>query len=111
MALDAARPPANLAVIRSMVGALRHRGPDEFGFYRDAGILLGHARLSIVDIATGQQPLGNEAQSLWTVFNGEIFNYVELREELVALGHRFRTQSDTEVIVQAYEAWGERAFQ
>ena len=93
-----------------MVGALRHRGPDEFGLYRDRRAGLAHARLSIIDLATGQQPLCNEDGTLWIVFNGEIFNYVELREELVALGHRFRTRSDTEVIVHAFEAWGERAF-
>jgi asparagine synthase (glutamine-hydrolysing) len=93
-----------------MVGALAHRGPDEFGAYIDARAALGHARLSIIDLATGQQPLANEDHSLWVVFNGEIFNYVELREELVALGHHFRTRSDTEVIVHAYEAWGDEAF-
>lgn len=104
-------PPPAIADIRAMVGALRHRGPDEFGLYRDSRAGLGHARLSIIDLVTGQQPLANEDDSLWVVFNGEIFNYVELRAELVALGHRFRTQSDTEVIVHAYEAWGERAFE
>jgi asparagine synthase (glutamine-hydrolysing) len=93
-----------------MVGALRHRGPDEFGLYRDRRAALGHARLSIIDLATGQQPLCNEDGSLWVVFNGEIFNYVELRAELIALGHRFRTRSDTEVIVHAHEAWGDGAF-
>ncbi len=104
-------PPPALADAAAMVGALRHRGPDEFGLYRDRRAALGHARLSIIDLATGQQPLCNEDGSLWIVFNGEIFNYVELREELRALGHRLRTRSDTEVIVHAWEAWGERAFE
>jgi asparagine synthase (glutamine-hydrolysing) len=93
-----------------MAGALHHRGPDEFGVYRDAHAGLAHARLSIIDLATGQQPLSDGEETLWVVFNGEIFNYVELRGELVALGHRFRTQSDTEVIVHAYRAWGDDAF-
>jgi asparagine synthase (glutamine-hydrolysing) len=103
-------PPLPVEDLSAMVGALRHRGPDEFGMYRDRRAALGHARLSIIDLATGQQPLANEDETLWIVFNGEIFNYVELREELVALGHRFRTRSDTEVIVHAYEAWGVEAF-
>src|SRR5512141_2937266 len=103
-------PPPAREACAAMVGALRHRGPDEFGLYRDRRAGLGHARLSIIDLATGQQPLSNEDGTLWIVFNGEMFNYVELREELVALGHRFRTRSDTEVIVHAWEAWGEGAF-
>ncbi len=96
--------------LQVMAGALHHRGPDEFGVYRDRIVGLAHARLSIIDLATGQQPLANEDETLWTVFNGEIFNYVELRSELLARGHRFRTQSDTEVIVHAYEEWGDDAF-
>ena len=93
-----------------MLGALRHRGPDEFGLYRDGRAGLGQARLSIIDLATGQQPLANEDGSLWITFNGEIFNYVELRDRLMALGHRFRTSSDTEVIVHAWEEWGVSAL-
>jgi asparagine synthase (glutamine-hydrolysing) len=94
-----------------MVGAIRHRGPDEYGVYRDARACLGHARLSIIDLSTGQQPLSNTKGNLWIVFNGEIFNYLELRDELIRCGHVFRTQSDTEVIVQAYEKWGHRCFE
>jgi asparagine synthase (glutamine-hydrolysing) len=93
-----------------MAGALRHRGPDEFGIYRDDRAGLSHARLSIIDLATGQQPLCNEQETLWISFNGEIFNYLELRKELEACGHRFKTRSDTEVIVHAYEEWGDGAF-
>jgi asparagine synthase (glutamine-hydrolysing) len=107
---EASAPPA-LEALAVMVGALRHRGPDEFGVYRDRRAGLGHARLSIIDLSTGQQPLSNEDGTLWVVFNGEIYNYIELRAELEALGHRFRTRSDTEVIVHAFEAWGERAFE
>ncbi|MGC3996258.1 MAG: asparagine synthase (glutamine-hydrolyzing) [Anaeromyxobacter sp.] len=104
-------PPVAMDDLKAMVGAMQHRGPDEFGVYRDARVALGHARLSIIDLKSGQQPLCNEDGTVWTVFNGEIFNYVELREELLALGHVFRTRSDTEVIVHAWEAWGEDAFQ
>ncbi len=103
----AARPDD--ALLGRMLGALRHRGPDAFGTYRDAIAGLAHARLSIIDLSTGQQPLANEDGTLWIVFNGEIFNYLELREELLAKGHRFRTASDTEVIVHAWEEWGEDA--
>ena len=103
------RPPAREALL-TMAGALHHRGPDECGIYRDERAGLAHARLSIIDLATGQQPLTNEDGTLWIVFNGEIFNYLELRDELERLGHRFRTRSDTEVIVHAYEAWGDQAF-
>lgn len=107
---ESAASPHREALIR-MAGALYHRGPDEFGVYRDDHAGLAHARLSIIDLATGQQPMADEGESIWIAFNGEIFNYVELREELVALGHRFRTQSDTEVIIHAYRAWGDAAFE
>jgi len=103
-------PPARGALMR-MVSALHHRGPDEAGLYRDARAGLAHTRLSIIDLATGQQPLSNEDETLWIVFNGEIFNYVELRDQLELSGHRFRTRSDTEVIVHAYEEWGDAAFE
>ena len=102
--------PPQLDQLAVMAGALGHRGPDEFGLYRDRQTGLAHARLSIIDLASGQQPLSNERGTLWVTFNGEIFNYVELREELVAHGHQFRTRSDTEVIVHAYEQWGADAF-
>lgn len=107
--VDSAEPP-RLDVLERMAGALSHRGPDENGAYRDNLAGLCHTRLGIIDLANGQQPLSNEDGTLWVVHNGEIFNYVELREELVALGHRFRTASDTEVVVHAYEAWGNDAF-
>jgi asparagine synthase (glutamine-hydrolysing) len=102
-------PPTRDA-LALMAGALQHRGPDEFGIYRDHVAGLSHARLSIIDLATGQQPLSNERGTLWISFNGEIFNYVELRDQLEVRGHRFRTRSDTEVIVHAYEEWGDEAF-
>ncbi len=106
---DRFAPPA-VGLLSSMIGAIRHRGPDEFGIYRDHHAGMVHARLSIIDLIGGQQPMSNEDGSLWIVFNGEIFNYVELRNELQILGHRFRTKSDTEVIIHAYEQWGKDCF-
>jgi asparagine synthase (glutamine-hydrolysing) len=85
-----------------------HRGPDEGGLHMEPGVGLGHRRLSIIDLTTGQQPLHNEDKTVYVVFNGEIYNYQELIPELQALGHVFHTRSDTEVIVHAWEAWGER---
>jgi len=93
-----------------MVNIIRHRGPDEFGAYFDNRCALGQARLSIIDLATGSQPLCNEDESIWITFNGEIYNYVELRPELEKLGHKFRTHSDTEVIVHAFEQWGKECL-
>lgn len=85
---------------------MRHRGPDGTGHFIDREIGLGHRRLSIIDLEGGSQPIGNEDNTLQVVFNGEIYNFVELRKELEALGHVFRTHSDTEVIVHGYEQWG-----
>jgi asparagine synthase (glutamine-hydrolysing) len=94
-------------MLAAMAGALRHRGPDGYGFYRGPGMGLAHTRLSIIDRDTGAQPITNEDGNLLVVFNGEIFNYIELRAELRALHHRFKTQSDTEVLVHGFEEWGE----
>jgi len=91
-----------------MNAAQFHRGPDEGGIHLEPGVGLAHRRLSIIDLSTGQQPLFNEDGSIAVVFNGEIYNYQELIPQLAALGHVFRTRSDTEVIVHAWEAWGER---
>jgi asparagine synthase (glutamine-hydrolysing) len=93
-------------VLRRIAGAIRHRGPDGYGVFTDGRVSLVHTRLAIIDLAGGAQPLGNEDGLVQVVFNGEIYNYRELRAELVALGHRFATHSDTEVLVHGYEAWG-----
>jgi asparagine synthase (glutamine-hydrolysing) len=93
-------------LVRRMIGTVAHRGPDAQGLFVDNEIGLGHARLSILDIASGQQPMANADRSVWISFNGEIFNYVELREELIARGRRFATTSDTEVILQLYDELG-----
>ena len=87
---------------------IRHRGPDGTGYFRSPACALASARLSIIDLETGDQPVANEDESIWTVLNGEIFNFIELRAELQDRGHRFRTRSDTEVIVHAYEEYGDR---
>jgi asparagine synthase (glutamine-hydrolysing) len=97
---------ADAAVLARMCGAIRHRGPDEDGFYVKGRVGLGMRRLAIIDIAGGQQPIHNEDKSAWIVFNGEIYNYRALRAELEKLGHRFSTDSDTEAILHAYEEYG-----
>src|SRR6266550_11163 len=86
---------------------ITHRGPDGAGLHYDAKAALAHRRLSIVDLSTGQQPLSNEDGSVWVIYNGEIYNHAEVRNELEAHGHTYRTKSDTETIVHAYEQWGE----
>ncbi len=104
--LTADRPPS-AAELSSMIGQLQHRGPDGYGYFSDSQVGLAHARLSIIDLAGGKQPIHNEDRTVWVSFNGEIFNYIELRATLEQQGHRFYTHSDTEVIVHLYEQHGE----
>jgi asparagine synthase (glutamine-hydrolysing) len=103
--LDRGRKVDDIA-LKKMTDIISYRGPDGEGFYVNGNIGLGHRRLSIIDLHTGDQPMGNQAGDIILVFNGEIYNYIELRQELIALGHNFRTQSDSEVIIKAYEQWG-----
>jgi asparagine synthase (glutamine-hydrolysing) len=106
--------PAVLATerarVKAMCDAMRHRGPDDEGFIVEPGVALGMRRLSIIDLSTGHQPIHNEQKTVWVVFNGEIYNYRELRHELESCGHRFYTSSDTETIVHGYEQWGTGVF-
>src|SRR5215467_4413037 len=101
-------PQATVApnLVKQMADAIVHRGPDDDGYYVDGQVGLGFRRLSIIDLSGGHQPLANEEETIWIVFNGEIYNYQELRALLVAKGHVFKTQSDTEVIVHLYEEYG-----
>jgi asparagine synthase (glutamine-hydrolysing) len=100
--------------VRAMAAAMRHRGPDEDGFLtgepRAPGLALGMRRLSIIDLAGGQQPVWNETRDVAVIYNGELYNYRELRERLTLLGHRFATRSDTETLVHAWEEWGEECL-
>jgi len=98
------------ARIRAMCDVMRHRGPDDEGFHVEPGVALGMRRLSIIDLSTGNQPIHNEDRTVTVVFNGEIYNYRQLRDQLEARGHRFATASDTETIVHGYEEWGEDVF-
>src|SRR5262249_32034558 len=94
--------------VRDALATLRHRGPEAQGFERLDQTVLAHTRLRILDLSpTGAQPMTNEDGSVWVTFNGEIYNFAELREELEGAGHVFRSRSDTEVIVHAYERWGD----
>lgn len=99
--------PVDPEPLRRMLATLTHRGPDEQALFVEGPVGLGHARLSIIDLAGGHQPMNYRRAGLWIAYNGEIFNYVELREELAAHGHQFLTRSDTEVILHAFEEWGE----
>ncbi|MBO4601004.1 MAG: asparagine synthase (glutamine-hydrolyzing) [Bacilli bacterium] len=94
-------------VIKKMTDRIIHRGPDAEGFYIDDNIALGHRRLSIIDLSSGDQPIYNEDKTIVTVFNGEIYNYLELKSELTKCGHKFKTNCDTEVLVHGYEEWKE----
>ena len=100
-------PARGRELVARMCASMVHRGPDDEGSVHNDGVALGMRRLSIIDLAGGHQPMANEDASVWVVQNGEIFNYRELRDELGAAGHRFATQSDTEVLVHGWEEWGE----
>ncbi len=101
------RRAAPAGVVQRMAAAIIHRGPDEDGFLEQPGISLAARRLSIVDLADGQQPMTNEDRSVFVVYNGELFDYVERREELVRQGHRLRTHCDTEIIPHLWEEYHE----
>jgi asparagine synthase (glutamine-hydrolysing) len=101
---------ASRALVHRMCDVIRHRGPDDEGVWVDEGVALGMRRLSIIDLSTGHQPIHNEDRTVWIVFNGEIYNFKELRRDLEAAGHRFYTSTDTEAIVHAYEQWGASAI-
>ncbi len=103
------RSPEN--VITGMIATLHHRGPDETGMYVDANMAMGHARLSIIGLNGGTQPIGNEDGSLWIVYNGEVFNFPELRSMLLKKGHAFQTATDTEVLLHLYEEYGSACLQ
>jgi asparagine synthase (glutamine-hydrolysing) len=98
--------PADAAVLKKMTDTISHRGPDGEGFHVLRNLALGHRRLAIIDLSTGEQPMYSEDNQIVLVFNGEIYNYIELREELIQLGNTFATTSDTEVIIKAYRTWG-----
>lgn len=95
------------SLIKNMMDTMRHRGPDDEGIYISNHVGLGHRRLSIIDLNTGKQPIANEDSTVWVVFNGEIYNYKELRQLLLRRGHVFKTETDTEVIIHSYEEYGE----
>jgi asparagine synthase (glutamine-hydrolysing) len=102
--------PVNPDILADMLAAIRHRGPDDDGTYLEERLALGMRRLSIIDLAGGHQPMSNEDGSIWIVFNGEIYNFPDLRSALLAEGHVFRTRSDTETVIHAYEEWGMGCF-
>ena len=108
--IDFNNPEPKEPLLRRMLGLIRHRGPDSFGIYVDKTAGLGSTRLSILDLEGGDQPIHNEDQSVWIVYNGEIFNYPELTENLKSKGHKFYTNTDTEVLVHSYEEEGPNFF-
>jgi asparagine synthase (glutamine-hydrolysing) len=97
---------ASLSTVRAMCDPIRHRGPDDEGYHVEGGCAIGMRRLSIIDLSTGHQPIANEDESVWVVFNGEIYNYRELRRDLISRGHHFATNSDTETLIHLYEEYG-----
>ena len=107
---SALRPEDSLRTI-AMRDVIAHRGPDDVGLFTDTQAALAHRRLSIVDLAAGHQPIANERGNIWVVFNGEIYNHADLRPGLQAAGHTYRTKSDTETIIHAYEQWGDACIE
>src|SRR5215831_7878942 len=105
------RAPVSAHLVKAMTDSLVHRGPDDEGFYVSGPVGLGHRRLSIIDLDGGHQPIANEDDTVWVVFNGEIYNFADLRDDLVKKGHIFKTKTDTEVIVHLYEEAGENCFE
>ena len=97
-------------IIKKMAERIKHRGPDDAGYFSDDIISLGHRRLSIIDLKSGKQPIYNEDETKVIIFNGEIYNYKELREELIKKGHTFKTETDTEVLIHGYEEYHEHLF-
>ena len=105
------QPDIDAGLLQRMTDIQAHRGPDDSGVHREPGVGLGHRRLAIIDLKSGQQPLFNEDHTVVVVYNGEIYNFPALKRELEQFGHLFRTHCDTEVIVHAWEQWGERCVQ
>src|SRR2546421_6793251 len=104
-------PEQRRGVINQMCRVIEHRGPDDDGFFVEGGLAIGMRRLSIIDLFTGRQPISNEDGSIWIVFNGEIYNFKEVRDDLIRRGHSFQTGTDTEAIVHLYEDEGERCVE
>ena len=105
--VDNEAPQVKDSLIQTMMNRIIHRGPDDSGHFVDEGVAMGFRRLSFVDVKSGNQPIFNEYDSMAITFNGEIYNFKPLREELINLGHHFSTHADTEVILHGYEEWGE----
>src|SRR6184192_3391223 len=102
--------PVQPEIVRRMADSIAHRGPDDEGYFFSGRVGLGFRRLSIIDLAGGHQPMSDAEETVWMIFNGEIYNYRELRAELQSKGHQFRTNSDTEVIIHGYKEWGTDVF-
>src|SRR5258708_4755189 len=102
--------PVRRADIRVMTDSISHRGPDDEGYFIAGPLGFGFRRLSIIDLAGGHQPMSDQEESIWVIFNGEIYNFLELKRELQSHGHVFRTNSDTEVIIHGYKQWGDEVL-
>src|ERR1039457_1552294 len=102
---------ANERVIKQMADAISHRGPDGFGYKLFDNVAIAHRRLSIIDLVSGAQPMSDASGNLWITFNGELYNFLELKNELTNYGYKFITNSDTEVIIYAYQKWGEACLE